>query len=574
MDDNAALLEKATLLHQATQLHAAKGKGASGDYAQPGVEGVGVTSGPTPAAQEPDWVDKGGSMVEGLQGLLAKSHSPLAFAANPAVQQAVGKVSGYAGGLVRTLATQLAGMVTPGENPVGFEDWGEALTGNAKGVGDQAVRMGMPNPGFDIPGTNNKRLELKDAVNMVGNTLFDPLAHKGLVQKAGVKLYDSAIRPIEIAGEKVGKEAMGAELRKQKIRTPFNLRERIQNIVDKQQDKIEGFEKQASAGGGQINVPKAVAPAQAYVDNLARSTEEGDRMIARRLQKIIDDHKATAARPAEEFINELPYSEEQMVVKSKPASKKYVYDAPTESTGDLMQNEIINRTDAKGKPIVNTKPLKKKPGEYVINNEVDKITPGLPEGNEYSMELERVPKFEPFNDLTEPTLGPSPVQGAREKRGQYQKAKDIAYVRDHKNSHEQNLRKLLGRGYKVETEASIGQGINEGAQKAYKELNESNGKLLSTGKAQDRVSQQAQREFDTATSPIPSGTESLLAAIHSTEPEKALGSVALAKALRIMRLSAMPTGYALHAIDPVASRAAAVGNQLRSPWNKPDEEKK
>lgn len=566
-------------------------KEAQGMNPMPGTDAIGVTEGPTPAAKR-DWIDKAGELAETLRAGAEKyGPKPIRIAFNKDVQNAATKILDYPAGLVRTGASQIAGMFVPGENPVGIDDWMEALQGNAKGVGDQAVRMGFPDNSVTIPGTE-KKIGNKDLLNIAGGMVTDPFNYPSAFKKVGKKLYNSSIRPIEVEGVRYNKNDVGDEMFKNKISNPLNLKEKIQKIVDKNMLEVEGIEKAATRKGGQIDIEKAMDPAQAYVNKLrAGAVESEDLNLVKRLQRSIDAHKKLAGRPGQKEFIELPYTKEveELVPQApergyKAAGTKVEADIDPSSNAGAQGKYYYGPNDQRGIQFKDAEDLvttSKKPdmqwdpkkGWYSAGDEVVELsTPMAPKK-----------VLKPAMDVGEidgeAILSPPTLTGSRLKKKAYVKARDNAYDMNRKSTEYQNFKKAQGAGLKSETEASVGRSLSPEDEIRYRELNESTGKLLSTGKAQERVTNQAQREFDSLTSPFPNGTEGAVMSIPASMSDdiaegvgKGALTMAIQKAMRGLKLSQMPVGYGLRSVDPKTLKQLLIINQMKyGPWARGEE---
>lgn len=544
---DAETLEYAQNLQRAKQIQAG---GTSADASgngegAPGAQAMGVSDGPTPAAEAPDW----GSRIK--DALIRHAPGPLAFALNPSVQDATGRALDYVGGATRTTGAAAIGAATPGlKNPVTMQDVGNTLLGKAPGVGDYAVKMGQPDANlFTIPGTK-RQLKVSDLENVVGNAVTNPLSY-GAAGWAGKKLYNNSIAPLEVEGARFGKSEVGDELFKNGIKNPLKLREQVQAVVDRNMEQVRALEKQGAAGGGQVDMESAMAPAQKVVNQFrAGAVEPEDIRLAQRMQNAIDSYRGKGAKPSEQILRELPYT--SPVEKLQPQAELPAYQANSSAPVTEMQpnpyqgRKFTGRTDAEA-------PVAGSPADKIIS---------LPRQAQKTITLE--PRVATVLDETEPTLGPSPVEGAAMKRKVYAKAKPSAYDSLRNPGDMQAMRKAQGAGLKQAVEDAVGQGAGPEAAAQYRDLNDSTGKMLSTGKAQERVGNLAQREFDAATSPIPTGTESIAGALQGAHDGLASGltTAALIKALRAVRLSQMPVGYGLRSMSPEALRLGVIGSQI------------
>lgn len=582
------LLAQAQLLHDAQNTHDAKHAptaDASGNgLGAPGTKDMGVSQGPTPA-EAPDWVDKAGQMKDRLQNAIAGMHhgGMLSTAMNPAVQEAASKAMDYVGGYGRLAAAKAAGAVMPGPNPVGMADLAKTVKGQAPHSAEYAERLGVSpdllKMGVDVPGTNHKRITVGDMTNLVGDTATNPLTY-GVAGMAGRKLYNNAIAPVEIEGTRFGKDAVGDTMYKNGIRSPLGLQEKVQGIVDQKMETARDLERKAAGAGAEVDMDKAMAPAKGLAaDAAARAVEPQEVSLAKRMKRAIDSHMQLAARPGEDITRELPYTVPKQIEVPQEPLPGY----KTSEPGTRVEADIDTSQKGPPGPTVQGKyyygPNDTRgvqfPGaaEHVTNNPTDELIK-LPRPMNRTMTLE--PKTATVLDQTEPTQGPSPIQTARMKTAAYQKARDNAYDSLRRSDAYQTFRKAQGAGLKTETEASIGRALGPEQEAQYRDANEEAGKLLSTGKAQARVSNQAQREFDSATSPVPTSTESLAGTVASGghDLEGGLRAAAVIKLLRAIRLGQMPVGSMMRSIPTQDLQMGVLGSQLQSPWRRQDGQEK
>ncbi len=632
-DDRAAQIAR---IQQIERIQALEGKSAqkSADPAQPGVQAIGSTG------AEPDWVDTATSIPGKVADAVSKSHLGLLSAAmNPSIRDLAGRGLDYAGGVARTLGAKAVGAVMPGKNPVELvgDDGINTVLGKAPGVGDYAERLGLPTVGVDIPGTNNKKLTSKDLINLIGNAATNPLTY-GAAGWAGKKMYNNAIAPLEVEGNRFSKTDVGDELFKNGIASPLKLRERVQAVVDRNMGKATKVEQQATAGGAEGDVAAAMAPAQAHVNELAKYARgDASKMaMVKEMQDEINQRLTTAAKPSEPILRTLPYTEPEMSLKFKPNPEMPVYDSGGKHglyTSNAPENQrlglgVVDRVgtpdpvvpnkfslqgqNQKGisgtRPIVsmNETPLsttdekllslprqigrgdtegllealrkatRGEPGKTKVATGAEDTVRSLPIAGEHEMVTKMIPREATVLDQSEAVPGPSPLETSTWKTDAYNKAKAGAYDTTKRQDAWQTFYKKQGFGLKEATEKAIEKTLGPDAAAEYRATNESTGKMLSTGKAQTRVADQAGRDFTMATSPVPQGTEGVAMAIGKAAGGSwmdALSAAGIQKAARGMRLSQMPVGYGLRTMDPNAIRAGVVGSQLRNsndnPWSQP-----
>lgn len=554
------------------------------DPNQPGVEAIGTTG---TVSNEPDWIDHAGAIAKKALPaplkLMLQSHE---IPAVRALDQGLGKVAGYAGGWTRTLAAKLAGMVKPGKNPVELlgSDGIKALQGEAPGTGDYAERFGVPTVSAQIPGTK-RVLTSKDFLNVVGNAALDPLTYGG-AQWAGKKLYNSAIRPVEIDGMRYGKADVGDVMNKHGIWNERDLPKKAQAVVDKNMASTQATEKAATLAGAEADIVESMQAAQAKVNQIREHARPGSaqEQMANEMQAEIDNHLATKAKPSE------------TVFKAKPEDTSG-FDAPTmgkiDRAGTMDPLELFNGKPKKGisqiRPVL---AIEKPPTERTWpKGELPNGEGEIPGGPSYDQKnpSNRAPTdtslkgwVKPRSDVDAPSSlpvqgewtttpaqpGPNPEATSTWKTDAYKAAKGAYDTTKHATDW-QEFYKAQGYGLKEATEKAIEKTLGAEAAAKYRLENEEAGKLLSTGKAQKRVADQAARDMDTLTTT--SNTEALLsgvAGIHGLE--KALKAVSISKAVRGLKMSRMPIGYALRNLPKETTRGAALGVQL-NPWSQPEE---
>lgn len=582
-DNEAAVLEQAQTLQRAKQMQAQL-QAKSKDPAQPSVAAIGSPEGPTPPPQK-DLLDKAWD-YDAKMGKWLEENAPIVKSTSDAVESGingVGKAIDYVGGYARTGGAAALGTVAPTvHNPVGMDELIDTVKGNAPGVGDYLSKMGMEKEmqtGMTIPGFENHRLTMQGLMNVLGNYKTNPIANGGL-QKMGRGMYRAALGPIETAGEKFNKWDVADEYNKQKIWNPLKLNEQVQAGVDANEGKALQMEKQATATPGtQVNAGAATGPAQDFINGLKRlvgltGEESPEASAAKEMQKEVNHRRSLGGQESKPILRELPVSVDQapldpetrMNTEFQPKERPLVYDAPTQKT--IQQNQVINRLDANGKPIVNTKPLKKMPFSNVINDATDsvKVSEDLPEQGDYVQK--RPAPYEVTEDVTDPKMGLSPVEQGNLNARDYKHAGSYDIFK--RGDIYQRFYKALARGGKVANEETIGRALGPEAQAEYTATNEGTGKLLATRNAAKNVQAQAERWRNSATSITPNGTEGLGGAMSATlgggGPEEMgrrfLENVVIQKAAKALQLGTMPAGYALRNIPTGLTRAAP----LLSTW--------
>lgn len=558
-----------------------------------------------------DWVDKaqyyGGKVYDA-----ARAKHPLfaAVTSEPAkaVQHAVGKVLNYPAGVVTTALSQAIGAMKSGPNPVGMNDWVKTGLGQAPGLGDQFEKLGINSPtdGFDIPGTNGKKLSAKAIENVLGGFVLNPLSYNKFNQFAGKKLYNSAIQPIEVEGQRFNKNEVGDELFKAGVKNPLNIPAKIQPVVDAQMAKAAEMETAASGAGGRIDPKKALEAAQNYVDTLRKTARAGtdQEKLVNAMQADIDSH--FTGKPATPVFT--------------PKAPEVGYDAPTmgkidrAGTMDPVVPNKFSQTGQNQKGISGVRPVI---NEGVLPPVVPKemtpfdspkaaydYTPPSPESTLEKLKLamkknqappmlaaDATPAERAAHAAQYPPGPGSPIDspvglpqmgehsmapeipeadasmGAAWKKQAYGEAGSYDPIK--RSDAWQVFSKLKGAGLKAETEAAVGRGSGAAAERSYAENNASTGKLLSTGKAQRKVSEMAGREFDRATDVLPTNTEGMVGMAGSKNGLEMLLKAYGIKGIRAARLMKMPVGYGLRAADPLMMKSAVGSSDVleqKNPW--------
>lgn len=601
------------------------------DPAQPGPQAIGSPDGNVPAPS--DWKshatqvpeDAYDKMGPAFERALSKTIPGMGIAralgetdVGKAIHEGTGKIAGYPAGIARTLAAYLAGVVKPGENPIGMGDAWDAAAGHAPGVGDQAKKFGIPDAKIHLPGETHPHVSTTDLLNMGGNAALDPLMYGG-AQMLGKGMYDSSIGKIIGEGKRYGKDGVGETYNKYGIKNALTMDETVQNAVNKNMAETKATESQATRlPGSDVDMNEATAPAQQHINDIARRAREGSpqAQTAKEMQAELDNHRASAAKPAEKTFLELPYTEPKSSLTYKgPNPEVPVYDAPTMKAIDRVgtPDPVETRMGQPVKgisgtlPIVsmneaavptNEKPLNNFPGKIgqedtqgLINaiKNASREQPGktsiatgaedtirtLPVQGRYDLETKMVPKMDVGETMTESKPGPTPLDSSQWKTDAYNSAKNAAYDSQKRTTEWQGFYKSLGYGLKESTEKAIAKVLGPEAAEKYSQTNADTGNLLSTKKASAMQQAQSERLRNSVTTPVANGTEgftgALVAAMGKGDPIENLGhgayAVALQKLAKGAQLAAMPTGYALRNTPLALTRAASIDNNMKlSPW--------
>lgn len=588
------------------------------DPNQPPPQAIGTPNGATPAAQSKPWEDYGEKFDFNKQA--ASDPNSVAYngqekndpiARNPLVQ-GLKRITSIPAGVTRVAATGAVGNLLPsanGKNMAENSDYWDALAGHAPGVGDMAARK--------YPGLGDG---LKKVLNVGGNVALDPLMWGGF-QKAGKSLYNSAINPIEVEGQLRDKGSVGDILNKHGIMSENDLRNKGQQIVDSNAQNItDPMEQGATDAKVEADMHRATAPAQAHVDRIMEHAIPGSKEYETAQQMQVEINlkrkmQGTTASVRTEF---------------QPKPEEPYFETPTESTGRLEQNQVTNRMDAQGQPIVNTKPLAKRPGLPVVNDgpvpgpvvagakppfvdpaeslsaidqlkrsDLEKVigrvrgieppvrTEFTPQPPATEMTTDRMGKWVPGSNQdnigslpqggdyvpvkTDGVQGPSANATSRWKSDAYNDAGTKAYDPGVHASSWQDFYKKMGFGMKEATEKAIEKVYGPDGLAKYQQANAESGAILSTGKVQGKVAAQRARDMGIATSIVPSATEVIPSVTAGGASGSATNAGLTGLALRGWRgakLARMPVGYIMRNTPQAATQAASIINNS-NPWAPP-----
>lgn len=367
---------------------------------------------PSPDASNKDWVDYLKSAPEaigkvmmqaGRGGGLAAPLGLIGAALQPTPQHYIGKAIDYPGGLARTILAKGVGMVTPGENPVGMQDFVNAAMGHAPGSGELAQRFGMPNPSVNIPGTNNKNVSLKDLADLIGNTVTNPLMY-GAMGKAGEMSYESGLKKIDEAMEARGKIPLSETLQENSTPTSLpagstkNIKAQSQKLLDQKTTERSNLYDQVRQGPtkGLVDV-SSMPKSEALLKEMSEDPDLNE--MVPDLQKRLERHTtspnpenpeeripaspidiAAASKRKSNLANALPSSYYDPQGRMQPWAKQFQdalasdYRQKIIDTGEShtpgMGKEIDNVNDTLGTLIESQKPLQKQIGRDTTKNNV------------------------------------------------------------------------------------------------------------------------------------------------------------------------------------------------------------
>lgn len=621
--ERAALIERAQLIQKAKSMQASQSSGA---YGQPGAVGVGVTDGPTPAAQIeaeqeptglmdtaigtigagakvldiPRGVVGGPALASALEMLTGKNvrhrgsedWDPLnptnlkMYPSSAELYERAGvpegaKMSDYVGGYGEPekspwyqpekggmLDFTLRGAGGFGTDvaidPLTYVSFGAASAGKTalkESAAKLALNAAKPKPSMLMRmGSGMARPaeilgeRLAPAINALKETragraaVSAATAPSRAVKNVGERMYNSVLLPVEHEGAKFGKKEVAETIYNAGIKTPFGLRGKAQDATNVLMEARDQILKEATRMGAEIDMPTAMKYAEEHVAKMAQ-TAHPEQMLpggaVDKLRQRIQTHMGSAAKESEDVLRELPFTEMERGIQQVPRPEVPVYHAPTEATGDLMQNEVIRRADAKGKPIVNTKPLKKMPGEVLLNDAADMID-SLPVGMESQLTEKLAPRIATVLDKTDRIPGPTPIQGSKWKTSAANNAGDAAFNDLAKSAEGAGFEKAMAKGYREEVENSVARSLGPKAGADVAELNAEAGKLIATKKAQAKVSNHMERVKNAGSSVT--GTDSVLGALGTLahgDIGGGLTAMGLKKTLDAIRLGYMPIGYGL-----------------------------
>lgn len=276
------------------------------------------------------------------------------------------RVLDYAGGLVRGAGAGALELATGREDLVDIED---VLKGQAPGTAEIAEKLGVPQggqlsdvlpgmyseTGAGLPLEKGGMLDItpRGAAGFAGDVALDPLTYLSLgtipatkygaklakattpitqsAKKAGVSLYKSGLSAIDDYVKRYGKDPVSDTLLKHGASgSAQDILKQMDEIGEKLLAERQGILRRATYAGAEVDVPKAMAPAQAYVNRLRYLREDKEmQAIADAIQDRINNYLKEAAQPRQERLVQLPVSSEYV-----PSYQKISYAQP--------QEELIN----------------------------------------------------------------------------------------------------------------------------------------------------------------------------------------------------------------------------------------
>jgi len=429
----------------------------------------------------------------------------------------VGQVLDYPGGLLRTGLASYGGMLTGQAGKINDTDVMNALKDHAPNSAEYLERLGVSPGGEVLNNSYTGKITPRDIEGFALDVGTDPLtalSKAGLVgrpagtamEKAGTAAYKSGLKNLDMATARAEKAPVSDLLLKNGVwgnsQQVFDqMNELGKGLLAERNDIL----KRGTRAGAEVDMQRAMAPAQAYVDDLRKLNNPESKKLVDMMQSRINDYLGAGAKEPEQILRELPYTEPVTQTKFSQMPEALAYDAPNESTGALMQNKVTYRTDAKGKPIINTMPLKKMPGEPILEPTIqdperprfdqkpDEIL-GLPVGGQYSQETKMAPRVTTVLDETERVPGPTPIQTTGWKTNAMNRVGEQGYDQFAKTSQGKAFEKALASGLRGSTAESIGEKLGPDAAVALNEKNANLGQILSSDeKAYQELEKEARK---------------------------------------------------------------------------------
>lgn len=543
----------------------------------------------------------------------------------------------YAGGLTRTAAGEAADMFIDGDLVTG-EDWKKAGVGKATSTSEMMERAGVEEgnrynlmPEMRIPMTDitlgQGDSSARDILGFLGDVALDPLtwaslgtsaaAKKGgqtlaskvlnpvgtAMQSAGRKIYKSGMKKIDQESVKFGKEPVSDVLLKNRVTgSATKIQEQMDRIAQNlkaSRDKILG---KATKAGAQVDVPKSLRSAQAFVDSLRAKADPRMEATINRMQQEIDQLAETAARaemPAqpeirmtslEPQLKELPVSVTQapldessrVIINNEftPAAPEVAYNATGRKVGGEMSTDVgaqYPQPLSVTQSYVTPPPTGVKPQmlDPVIDNAEDTLEI-LPRGGTYTQKVYRPAPYELAQEYPEIVLreatpriparpGPSPEQVSSWKSNTYNMIGDQGYNELKHTPVYKQFQKELARGQKEGVESAVEQSLGRGSRDSLVEMNDELGRVLTS---EEKAAQAAFQEQN-------KNSFSAVDGILASNP-KILMLKKLADAMKGSRVRTK-TGLSTYdlgrsgAVDPVARQALI---EYMSPWRQMQEQKK
>lgn len=354
-----------------------------------------------------------------------------------------------------------------------------SVAGALQVVTDPAMYLGLGEAKLAAEGLTSAA----KALGMV-NDVTNPLSM--ITKKVGQGAYEAPLLPLKNQGARYGKTSIPDTLYRGGVKTPADLPQAAQGVVDELMAKRDALLEQAGSAGGKAYMEEAVAPIRQRVAEIRESRDPKLLPLADKLERDADAYisaeKGTPSIPGE------------------PPSTTVVDSPILDETGKPFQKEITN------------------PGTPDI--------PGIP------------PK------------AISPAEASGYKTSIYKTQPKGAYANAVSSDAETELDSLLARGQLDASQNAVRRSLGDKAADQVEELNRQAGGLLTTRKAQETISDTAARQKKALTEINPAdvitGMAGLAGGGSVGHPLEGLAAgVALKKLASALNQSKMPAGYYL-----------------------------
>jgi len=478
-----------------------------------------------------------------------------------------GRVLDYLGGLARGTIAGGIEAATGREDLVDIED---VLKGQAPTTAEVARKLGVPEGGSLsglIPGMYSETGEglplqkggwadptLRGTGGFVGDVALDPLTYlslgvvpaakkagsfiraattpavtgaKAISRKAGPAIYKSGLKAIDEFVSRYGKKPVSDVLMKYGVTgSAQDILTHMDDLGKKLFEERQGILRRGSKAGAEVDMNKAMAQAQAYVNELRASKDPILQPIADILEEKIGKYRELAPKEATQSIVELPkqgmYTREYRPFKEEVSlpvgsaetklTANYIPTAPLEgkvvTPARIEPGKVVpGKSPGEGVPIDEfLRPKKLEPiGEYqkidVIPTKEEIIS--LPRQSKMSLEevlelkpekyvhargeplpREFVPRPPEVGIVDVPRVpGVDPLAATKMKSSLYQSMPQSSWAQATMTSSGRKGQQLMAKGIKEEVEKSIERaGSGELAQEAarLKELNDELGRILTS----------------------------------------------------------------------------------------------
>ncbi len=437
---------------------------------------------------------------------------------------------------------------------------------------------------------------IKNAKSMASGAGLLNVGLRGL-GTVGSKMFSSSIHPVEVAGEKFNKPDIVEEVNSQGIWWPPTMAKKLQQVVDDNMAIKEGLIDRATDKGGEINVPHSISYAQKLIEYLKSINNPDHEGIVKRLQnrlKKIDSQKSQEAgtvftpKPAVSTIDTPRISKAGEVRHTtngkfsgdpetryfgEPVAQSKPIIVPKEKVGPQAQQ----RADLEFSYLSPEELAAKRTADALAQREAQAAAEAeftLPTSGSVSERAAKVAEMQAKGSVSAKDVnntlpvqgewnvrrpGPSTWQGDKMKTSSQKTAN---YTKDQANI-DDNFSRALALGRREAVENSVEQTLGKAEAEVLKKVNASTGKILSTGKAQEKVQLQGQRDLNKILTPTPTGTEAIVSgAVSGGHIDKAILTAWFIKAMRAAQMSQMPVGYGLKNYAPKAADIMS-----KNPWS-------